>query len=86
MIPFRKVESLAACRMNEQQIADVIDIDLTDLKANPAELSKFREAIRKGRAKGEAEIRAALFRKARTGDPKAYKELLRREKDQQDND
>lgn len=35
MIPYRKVESLAACRMTEQQIADVLDIDLGELKREP---------------------------------------------------
>ncbi|EPR2495293.1 MULTISPECIES: hypothetical protein [Serratia] len=85
MIPYRKVESLAACRMTEQQIADVLDIDLGELKREPGEIAAFREAIRKGRAKGEAEIRTALYRKAKGGDPRAFQELLRREK-QQDSD
>ncbi|CVD90770.1 Uncharacterised protein [Serratia marcescens] len=38
MIPYRKVESLAACRMTEQQIADVLDIDLGELKREPGRL------------------------------------------------
>ncbi|ADP12349.1 hypothetical protein EJP617_26680 [Erwinia sp. Ejp617] len=85
MIPYRKVELLAACRMTEQQIADVLDIDLGELKREPAAIAALREAIRKGRAKGEAEIRTALYRKAKSGDPRAFQELLRREK-QQDSD
>ncbi|CAI1526015.1 Uncharacterised protein [Serratia quinivorans] len=82
MIPYRKVESLAACRMNEQQIADVLDIDLVVLKKEPGAIAAFREAIRKGRAKGEAEIRTVLYRKAKSGDPRAFQELLRRERQQ----
>lgn len=77
MIPFAKVELLAACRMSEQQIADVLDIDLPSIKKEFGEISRFREAIRKGRAKGEAEIRTVLYRKAKSGDVRAYHELLR---------
>ncbi|HDR2520051.1 TPA: hypothetical protein QCI08_004205 [Enterobacter ludwigii] len=82
MIPYAEVESLAACRMSEQQIADVLDINLPELKKQRSEISRFREAMRKGRAKGEAQIRAALYRKAKSGDARAYHELLRREKEQ----
>lgn len=85
MLPYRQIESLAACRMNEQQIADVLDIDLPALKTDQAAIAKFREAIRKGRAKGEAEIMTTLYRKAKAGDALAFRELLRREK-QQDSD
>ena len=85
MIPYAKVESLAACRMSEQQIADVLDIDLSELKKDHQSISSFRESIRKGRAKGEAEVRLVLYRKAKGGDVNAYRELLRREK-QQDSD
>lgn len=80
MISFRKVESLAACQMTEQQIADVLDLDLSDLKTDMEAMREFREAIRKGRAKGEAEIRTALYQRARKGDIRAY-ELLRRRSD-----
>ncbi|XJG70078.1 hypothetical protein AB2H94_06695 [Escherichia coli] len=38
--------------------------------------------IRKGRAKGEAELRAALFKLARKGDAFALRELLRVDKNQ----
>lgn len=78
MIPFRKVESLAACQMSEQQIADVLDIDLSELKKDMDTIKAFREAIRKGRAKGEAEIRSALYQRARKGDIHAYEHLRRR--------
>jgi hypothetical protein len=74
------VESLAACQMSEQQIADVLDIDLSELKQDMATMRAFREAIRKGKAKGEAEIRSALYQRARKGDAHAY-ELLRRRSD-----
>lgn len=81
MIPFGKVESLAACRMNEQQIADVLDISLPELKADAELLARYREAIRKGRAKGEAELRSVLYKRAKNGDRSAFTELMRREKE-----
>lgn len=80
MIDYLKVQTLAARRMSEQQIADVLDIDLTRLKKDREQISLFRKEIRKGRAKGEAELRGALYRKAKSGDSGAYNELLRREK------
>ncbi|EEV4189255.1 TPA: hypothetical protein PN979_003158 [Escherichia coli] len=81
MIPLGKVESLAACRMSEQQIADALDINLTELKRDPEMLTQYRETIRKGRAKGEAELRAVLYKRAKNGDRSAYVELMRREKE-----
>jgi hypothetical protein len=81
VIPFGKVESLAACRMNEQQIADVLDINLPELKTDSAQLTRYREAIRKGRAKGEAELRSVLYKRAKNGDRSAYTELMKREKE-----
>lgn len=77
MVPYAKVESLATCRMSEQQISDVLDIDLSELKKDHRQISKFREAIRKGRAKGEAEVRAVLYLKAKSGGTRAYHELMR---------
>lgn len=77
MLPLSKIESLAAFRMNEQQIADVLDIDLVDLKQNRKLMVSFRDAMRKGRAKGEVELRRALYERARKGDASAYNELMR---------
>ena len=80
MIPYSKVESLAACRMTAQQIADVLDVDLNRLKENREAMTDFYAAIRKGR--GAAELRAALFKLARKGDAFALRELLRVDKNQ----
>ena len=77
MLPLSKIESLAAFRMNEQQIADVLDIDLVDLKQNRKLMVSFRDAMRKGRAKGEVELRRALYERARKGDTQAHNELMR---------
>ncbi|EIS3497643.1 hypothetical protein [Escherichia coli] len=82
MIPYSKVESLAACRMTAQQIAGVLDVDLNRLKENREAMTNFYASIRKGRAKGEAELRAALFKLARKGDAFALRELLRVDKNQ----
>lgn len=73
-----KVEALAARRMTEQQIADVLDIDLQQIDRE--QLRLFRESIRKGRAKGEAELRDALYKQAKAGDRSAYIELMKRER------
>ncbi|EEP89169.1 hypothetical protein ACRJ4Z_004172 [Yersinia enterocolitica] len=78
MFPTLKVEALAARRMTEQQIADVLDIDLQQIDRE--QLRLFRESIRKGRAKGEAELRDALYKQAKAGDRSAYIELMKREK------
>lgn len=81
----QQVQVLAARRLTEQQIADVLNIDLQELKKDRGVISKFRDEIRKGKAKGEAELRGVLYRRAKGGDTGAYQELLRREK-QQDSD
>ncbi|EFV9521451.1 hypothetical protein GCD07_04125 [Shigella sonnei] len=44
MIPYSKVESLAACRMTAQQIADVLDVDLNRLKENREAMTDFYAA------------------------------------------
>lgn len=72
-----KVEALAARRLTEQQIADVLDINMDELREDREQLTLFREAIRIGTAKGEAELRGALYKRARNGDAYAYNELMR---------
>ncbi|WP_281083918.1 hypothetical protein [Klebsiella quasivariicola] len=81
MIDEMKIQALAARRLNEQQIADVLDIDMQELRGDSATLLRYREAIRKGRAKGEAELRSVLYKRAKNGDRSAYTELMRREKE-----
>lgn len=75
-----QVQALAARRLTEQQIADVLNIDLEELRKDRVSLSQYREAIRKGVSRGEAEIRSALYQRARKGDAYAY-EILRRRSD-----
>lgn len=79
-LPVEKIQVLAARRLSEQQIADVLDIELNELRDDMALMRRFREAVRKGRAKGEAELRGVLYRRAKNGDTAAYSELVRREK------
>lgn len=78
-----KVEALAACRMTGQQIADALDIDFSALKQDCEQLNEFYTHIRKGRARGEAELRTALYKLAREGDAFALRELLKVEKSQE---
>lgn len=63
-------------------IADVLDINLYELKQDRECLGKFYKYIRKGRAKGEAELRVALFKLARKGGAFALRELLKVDKNQ----
>ncbi|WP_336240455.1 hypothetical protein [Citrobacter werkmanii] len=78
-----KVEALAACRMSPQQIADALDIDFDGLKKDKHQLTEYYNHIRKGRARGEAELRTALFKLAREGDAFALRELLKVGKNQE---
>lgn len=78
-----RVEALAACRMTAQQIADVLDINFEEMKRDKDQLGEFYVAIRKGRARGEAELRTALYKLAREGDAFALRELLKVEKNQE---
>jgi hypothetical protein len=82
---YEKVQGWAARRLSEQQIADVMEFDLGELKQDRVALHDFREAIRKGRSKGEAALRDALYKRAKQGDAYAYTKLMGREK-QQDSD
>lgn len=76
-IDYSKVQLWAARRLSEQQIADVMDIGLPELKKDRDKMHLFREAMRIGRAKGEAELRGALYQRAKKGDASAYNELMR---------
>ncbi len=81
MIPYSKVESLAACRMTAQQIANFLDVDLNRLKENREAMTNFY-AIRKGRAKGGSRATGGLFKLAKKGMPLPCCELLRVDKNQ----
>lgn len=56
-------------------------INLPELKTDSARLVSYHEAIRKGRAKGEAELRSVLYKRAKNGERSAYTELMKREKE-----
>lgn len=71
-----KAEALAAMQMKSQQIACAMDIDLNKLREDKKQYDTFMAAVNKGRAKGEAEIRSLLFKRAREGDSVAIRELL----------
>lgn len=70
-LPIANIEALAGRGLTEQQIADVLDIDLRQLREEQNGLTVYRAAIRRGRAKGIAEVSNALFRKAKGGDTRA---------------
>lgn len=79
-IPFERVEALAARKLTEQQIADVLDIDLTKLKTDRELLRRFREAIRKGSSKGQADLSNALYNQAKAGNRRTMNTLTTKRK------
>ncbi|ELA6496133.1 hypothetical protein RF847_004608 [Salmonella enterica] len=83
-IPFDTVQVYAARRLTEQQIADVLGLQMQEVKNDPDSYAQYREAIRIGRAKGEAELRDGLYKRAKNGEVKAFLFLMRREQDHRD--
>lgn len=71
-----KAEALAVMQMRTDQIACAMDIDLNALRGDEERYNAFMTAVYRGRAKGEAEIRSQLFKRAREGDCVAIRELL----------
>lgn len=64
----KKIESLAAQGLTQEQIAHVIDLHPNTLSSKKKEVPELAEAIKKGRAKGVATITNSLFTKAKSGD------------------
>ncbi|EIM8479563.1 hypothetical protein [Serratia marcescens] len=71
-----KIEALAGRGLTEQQIADALGIDIEKLRGDKTEISAYRLAIRRGKAKGIADLSNALFNKAKKGDTRAMIFLL----------
>lgn len=83
-LPVDRVQAYAARRLTEQQIADVLDLSLQEIKSDAELYASYKEAIRVGRAKGEAELRDGLYKRAKNGEVKAFLFLMRREQDHRD--
>ncbi|WP_407437414.1 hypothetical protein [Lelliottia sp.] len=83
-LPVEQIQAYAARRLTEQQVADVLNLRLPDIKSDPDIYAQYREAIRIGRAKGEAELRDGLYKRAKNGEVKAFLFLMRREQDHRD--
>lgn len=62
-----KVESLAARGMTQQQIADCLDIHIATLMDKKKEYVELNEAIKRGKAKGIANVTAALLKNIQKG-------------------
>ncbi|HHL2710458.1 TPA: hypothetical protein ACQ39K_001977 [Yersinia enterocolitica] len=71
-----KVEALAVRGLTEQQIADTLEIDIDNLRRDKSAISLYRLAVRRGKAKGIADISNSLFIKAKKGDTRAMIFLL----------
>jgi len=67
-IDLAEVERLAACGLNEYEIADGLGIGVTTLERRKGEETEegeaFREALRRGKARGIGKVANALFDKA----------------------
>lgn len=67
-INLQQVEKLAASGLTQQQIADSLGISVTTIESRLRESEEFKDAIKKGKAKGVAVIANQLFEKAKSGD------------------
>lgn len=67
-INLQQVEKLAANGLTQQQIADSLGISVTTIESRLRESEEFKDAIKRGKAKGVAVIANQLFEKAKNGD------------------
>lgn len=67
-INLQQVETLAANGLTQQQIADSLGISVSTIESRLRENEEFKDAIKKGKAKGIALIANQLFEKAKSGD------------------
>lgn len=63
----KNVESLAARGMDEQDIALCLDLYPTTLTRKKAEFKQLEQAIKRGKAKGLANVTAALLKNVKNG-------------------
>ena len=59
------VKALSMQGLTDQKIAETLEISVRTLYRKKAQLSQFRQAIKKGAAEGEAVITGKLFEKAK---------------------
>jgi transcriptional regulator with XRE-family HTH domain len=64
----RKVETLAAQGLSEEQIGSVIGCSRETIRRRKNDNAAFEAAIKNGKAKGIATVTNALFQKAKNGD------------------
>jgi hypothetical protein len=64
----KQAEMLAAQGLTQEQIAQVIGCHISTLMDKKNQFIEFSEAIKRGKAKGLAQITNALFSKAKNGD------------------
>ena len=67
-IDLSRVESLAAQGLTQQEIADALNVSISTVEDRNRTNKDFKDAIKKGRAKGLAVVTNKLFEKAREGD------------------
>ncbi len=67
-IDLAEVERLASLGLTQEQIADALGISEDTLYARKRESKDFRDAIKRGQAKGVGSVANVLFEKAMGGD------------------
>ena len=66
-INLRQVEALAAQGLTQQQIADALGISVSTLDNRKRDNEEFRDAIKRGKAKGIAKVTNKLFEQIQSG-------------------
>lgn len=70
-IDLKQVEKLAAIGLNEQQIADSLGISVPTLEDRKKNNQDFLSALKKGKAKGIAQVANNLFEQSKNGNVSA---------------
>jgi hypothetical protein len=66
-----EVEKLAAIGLNEQQVADSLGISVPTLERRKKESEDFVSALKRGKAKGIAQVANNLFQQSKSGNVSA---------------
>lgn len=70
-IDLAEVEKLAAIGLNEQQVADSLGISVTTLEDRKQNTLDFHDALKRGKAKGVAQVANNLFKQSKEGNVSA---------------
>ncbi len=77
-INLKEIETLAAQGLTDEKIYDYLGISHDTFYKRKREMAEFTEALRRGRARGEATLANKLFQKATNGNSEDIKYILER--------